>query len=128
VVIGVRADGRKELLAIEVGYRESQESGASVLRSLRERGLTAPPLLAVGDGALGLWAALHEIFPETRHQRRRNHRTLNVLDTLPRRLQADACQTLHAMYEASDCQSALSTRSPTAPNPALRDRRVPLTA
>ncbi|HVC23914.1 MAG TPA: IS256 family transposase, partial [Candidatus Dormibacteraeota bacterium] len=80
VVIGVRRDGRKELLAIEEGYRESRESWAGVLRSLRERGMTEPPLLAVGDGGLGLWAALDEVFPETRHQRCWNHRTLNVLD------------------------------------------------
>jgi transposase-like protein len=93
VVIGVRADGRKELLAIEEGYRKSRESWAQVLRSLRERRMTEPPLLAVGDGGLGLWAALDEVFPETCHQRCWNHRTLNnVLDKLPRRL--------HAMYEA----------------------------
>jgi transposase-like protein len=69
VVIGVGSDGRKGLLAIEEGYRESRESWAGVLRSLRERGMTEPPLLAVGDGALGLWAALAQLFPETRHQR-----------------------------------------------------------
>jgi transposase-like protein len=110
VVIGVRADGRKELLAIEEGYRESRESWAGVLRSLRERGLTAPPLLAVGDGGLGFWAALDEVFPETRHQRCWNHRTLNVLDKLPRRLHADARQALHAMYEAPDRQSCAQQR------------------
>ena len=72
VVIGAREDGRKELLAMELGYRESTESWAGVLRSLRERGLTAP-LLAVGDGALGLWAGLREVFPSTGHQRCWNH-------------------------------------------------------
>lgn len=72
VVIGVRTDGAKELLAMELGYRESTESWAGVLRDLRERGLAAP-LLAIGDGALGLWAALGEVFPSTRHQRCWNH-------------------------------------------------------
>jgi putative transposase len=108
VVIGVRADGRKELLAIEEGYRESRESWAQVLRLLRERAMTDPPLLAVGDGGLGLWAALDEVFPETCHQRCWNHRTLNnVLDKLPRRLHAAARQALHAMYEAPDHQSCI---------------------
>jgi transposase-like protein len=110
VVIGVGSDGRKELLAIEEGYRESRESWAGVLRSLRERGMTEPPLLAVGDGALGLWTALAQVFPETRHQRCWNHRTLNVLDKLPRRLHADARKTLHAMYEAPDRQSCTQQR------------------
>jgi putative transposase len=67
-VIGARSDGRKELLAMELGYRESTNSWADVLRDLRDRGLAAP-MIAVGDGALGLWAALREVFPETRHQR-----------------------------------------------------------
>jgi len=110
VVIGVRRDGRKELLAIEEGYRESRESWAGVLRSLRERGMTEPPLLAVGDGGLGLWAALDEIFPETRHQRCWNHRTLNVLDKLPRRLHAETRQAIHAMYEAKDRQTCTQQR------------------
>ena len=85
VVIGAREDGRKELLAMELGYRESTESWAAVLRGLRERGLGAP-LLAVGDGALGLWAALAEVFPATAHQRCWNHKAINVLDKLHKRL------------------------------------------
>ena len=68
VVVGAREDGRKELLAMELGYRESTASWAGVLRDLRERGLGAP-LLACGDGALGLWAALDEVYPGTKHQR-----------------------------------------------------------
>ena len=68
VVIGARSDGTKDLLALELGYRESTESWATVLRSLRERGLAAP-LVAVGDGGLGLWAALATVFPATRHPR-----------------------------------------------------------
>lgn len=88
VVIGARADGTKELLALELGYRESTESWASVVRSLRERGLGAP-LVAVGDGALGLWAALAAVFPSTRPQRCWNHRAMNLADRLPKRLHAE---------------------------------------
>jgi Transposase, Mutator family len=84
------ADGRKELLAMEVGYRESTASWSELLRGLRDRGLAQAPLVAVGDGALGFWAALDQVFPTTRHQRCWNHRSLNVLDKLPRRLHAEA--------------------------------------
>ena len=100
VVLGVTADGRKELLAMEEGYRESTASWSEVLRGLRDRGLAEAPLLAVGDGALGFWAALDQVFPATRHQRCWNHRSLNVLDKLPRRLHADARKQLHTIYEA----------------------------
>ncbi len=72
-ILGAREDGEKELLAMESGYRESTESWAEVLRDLRDRGLS-PPLLAAGDGALGLWAALDQVFPSTEHQRCWNHR------------------------------------------------------
>jgi transposase-like protein len=99
VVVGARADGRKELLGMTLGYRESTDSWAGVLRDLRERGLDAP-LLAVGDGALGLWAALSEVYPTTRHQRCWNHRARNVLDRLPKRLWPDARQRLRAIWEA----------------------------
>lgn len=105
-VLGAREDGTKDLLAMELGYRESTESWATVLRELRDRGLLAP-LVAVGDGALGLWAALGEVFPPTAHQRCWNHRVLNVQDKLPKRLQADARQRLRAMLEAAtqaDCE------------------------
>lgn len=98
-VLGAREDGEKELLAIELGYRESSASWADVLRDLRDRGLMAP-LVAVGDGALGLWAALREVFPTTAHQRCWNHRVLNVQDKLPKRLQPQARQRLRAMAEA----------------------------
>lgn len=67
VVIGVRADGQKELLAMEEGYRESTVSWSQVLRGLRDRGLVEPPLVAVGDGAMGFWAALEDVYPSTRH-------------------------------------------------------------
>jgi putative transposase len=100
IVIGVRADGHKELLAMEEGYRESTASWGQVLRGLRDRGLIEAPLAAVADGALGLWAALDDVFPTTRRQRCWNHRTLNTLDKLPRRLHGEARGRLHAIYQA----------------------------
>jgi putative transposase len=99
VVIGARADGRKELLAMELGYRESTNSWADVLRDLRERGLTAP-MLAVGDGALGLWAALREVFPETAHQRCWNRKAMNLTDKVPKRLQPELRHRLRAVWNA----------------------------
>jgi transposase-like protein len=101
VVIGVTADGTKELLAMEQGYRESTESWLGVLRSLRDRGLTNAPLVGVGDGGLGFWAALSDVFPDTRHQRCWNHRRVNVLDKLPKRLHKTARERLSALYEAA---------------------------
>lgn len=98
-VLGAREDGTKELLAIELGYRESGASWGAVLRDLRDRGLTAPRMV-VADGGLGLWAALGEVFPETAHQRCWNHRVLNVQDKLPKRLQAEARGRLQAMILA----------------------------
>lgn len=100
VVLGVDDQGHKELLAMERGYRESSASWSEVLRSLKERGLTEAPLLAIGDGALGLWAALDDVFPTTRHQRCWNHRRLNVLDKLPKRLHAEVRKKLAALAEA----------------------------
>lgn len=84
-VLGLREDGEKELLAIGVGYRESTESWAGVLRDLRDRGMVSP-LVVVGDGALGIWAALREVWPQSRCQRCWNYRIVNVLDKLPKRL------------------------------------------
>ena len=98
-ILGGREDGEKELLSIEPGYRESTESWAGTLRDLRSRGLQAP-LLAMGDGALGLWAALDEVFPTTEHQRCWNHRVLNVQAKLPKRLQPEARHKLHEMAYA----------------------------
>src|SRR5437870_734635 len=100
VVLGVDEQGHKELLAMEQGYRESTASWSEVLRSLKERGLTEAPLLAIGDGALGLWAALDEVFPTTRHQRCWNHRALNVLDKLPKRLQPEVRTKLRGLAAA----------------------------
>jgi putative transposase len=99
VVIGVREDGEKELLAIEDGYRESTDSWAAVFRDLRERGLGCPKLVS-GDGALGAWAALRDVFPEAGEQRCWVHKIANVLDALPKRLQPRAKTLLHEMMEA----------------------------
>jgi len=109
VVIGVREDGAKELLAIEDGYRESGDSWAAVLRDLRERGMNEPKLV-IGDGALGAWAALREVFPHAEEQRCWVHKTANVLDALPKRLQPRAKSLLHEMAEApsrADARKAL---------------------
>ena len=99
VVIGVTPDGRKELLALEDGYRESTESWQAVLRDLKGRGLKAPKL-AVGDGALGFWSALREVFPETQEQRCWVHKFANVLDKLPKRLQPRAKSHLNEIVSA----------------------------
>src|SRR5438270_1881338 len=104
VVLGVDEQGHKELLAMDQGYRESTASWSEVLRSLKQRGLSEAPLLAIGDGALGFWAALDEVFPTTRHQRCWNHRVLNVLDKLPKRLHAEVRKRLRALAEASTRQ------------------------
>jgi transposase-like protein len=112
VVIGAREDGRKELLAMELGYRESTESWAGVLRGLRERGLVAP-LLAVGDGALGLWAGLREVFPGTAHQRCWNHKAMNVIDRLPKRLHAETRRRLQGIWGASTRAAAEQQRDTT---------------
>ena len=88
------------------GYRESTDSWAEVLRSLRDRGLAAP-VLAVGDGALGFWGALRDVFPSTREQRCWVHRTANVLDALPKRLHPDAKAALAQIYGASSRTAAL---------------------
>src|SRR5215213_9525366 len=89
VMVGARLDGTKELVAIADGYRESEESWAELLRDLKKRGMK-PPVLAVGDGALGFWAAVRDVFPETRHQRDWVHKTSNVLDALPKSVHSRA--------------------------------------
>jgi len=106
VIVGVRPDGTKELVALADGYRESTDSWAEVLRSLRERGLGAPAL-AVGDGALGFWGALREVFPTTREQRCWVHRTKNVLDALPKRLHDEAKDAVRNIYSAPTRTEAL---------------------
>ena len=105
VVIGARPDGTKELIAIEDGYRESTESWAALLRDLKRRGMRAP-VLAVGDGALGFWAAVRDMWPETREQRCWVHRLANVLDKLPKRLQPRAKEALREIMNAESRKTA----------------------
>lgn len=100
VIIGVKLDGTKELVAICDGHRESKESWLDLLRDLKSRGLEVGPRLAVGDGALGFWAALDEIYPETGRQRCWVHKTANVLNALPKSLQAKAKAQLHEIWMA----------------------------
>lgn len=100
VVMGATADGDKELLAVHEGYRESTMSWKEILLSLRDRGMTDAPKLAIGDGALGFWSAISEVFPETKHQRCWVHKTANILDKLPKSKQPDAKRMIHAIYMA----------------------------
>jgi putative transposase len=106
VMIGARPDGTKELIAVEDGFRESKDSWASVLRDLKRRGMRAPEL-AIGDGALGFWAALRDVWPEAREQRDWVHRIGNVLDKLPKRLQPKAKAALHEIMKADSREAAL---------------------
>ena len=100
VVIGATADGRKELIAVDDGFRESADSWRSLLCALKQRGLTQGPAVATGDGALGFWVALAEEFPQTRPQLCWVHKTANVLEKLPSSLQGKAKALLHDIYEA----------------------------
>ena len=97
VVIEATADGKKELLAMLDGYRESAASWKELLLDLKQRGLTIDPKLAVGDGALGFWKALPQVFGSTREQRCWVHRTVNVLNKLPKGQQAKAKAVLHGI-------------------------------
>jgi putative transposase len=107
VLIGADEQGRKELLAIEDGYRESAQSWRELLLRLRdENGLKLDPELATGDGALGFWQALHEVWPKTCQQRCWVHKVANVLNKLPPSLQGKAKQDLHRIYEAANRQEA----------------------
>ena len=105
VLVGVRPDGSKELIALEEGYSESEEAWLSLLRSAKRRGLRAP-VLAVGDGALGFWTALERVYPETKRQRCWVHKERNVLAKLPQRLQGKAKEQLHQIMYAPDQESA----------------------
>jgi len=105
VLIGVRADGHKELVAIGDGYRESTDSWSELLRDLKRRGMRAP-VLAIGDGALGFWGALREVFPESREQRCWVHKIANVLDAVPSSLQPKVKAALHAIMNAENKDAA----------------------
>jgi putative transposase len=105
VMVGARLDGKKELVAVADGYRESEESWAELLRDLKKRGIRAPEL-AVGDGALGFWGAIREVFPATRHQRDWVHKTRNVLDSLPKSIHGRAKVAIKEITEAENKREA----------------------
>jgi transposase-like protein len=105
VIVGVRVDGTKELVSISDGHRESTESWADVLRDLRRRGMKAP-VLAVGDGALGFWGALSDVFPETTHQKCWVHKMANVMNALPKSAQPAARAALAEVRDAEDREHA----------------------
>jgi transposase-like protein len=107
VIVGVRADGTKELVAITDGHRESTDSWADLLRDLKRRGMRAP-MVAAGDGALGFWAALRTVWPETREQRCWVHKVANVLNALPKSTQPTARRMLGEIRDAEDRQHALT--------------------
>src|SRR5581483_6292553 len=100
VLMGATADGQKELIAVVDGYRESAQSWMTLLLDVKARGLAIEPKLATGDGALGFWKALAEVFPSTREQRCTVHKTANVLDKLPKRLQPQAKAMLNDIWQA----------------------------
>jgi transposase-like protein len=105
VMLGVRSDGRKELVAITDGYRESTESWADLLRDCKRRGMAAP-VLAVGDGALGFWHAVREVFPATKEQRCWFHKQANVLAALPKSAHPAALAAIKDIYNAEDIDKA----------------------
>lgn len=106
VIIGVLPTGEKQFIAISDGFRESAESWKTLLRDLKDRGLQAGPQLAIGDGALGFWSALAEVYPESRAQRCWVHKTVNVLDALPKSLQAKAKSALQGIFMAETREQA----------------------
>jgi len=107
VLIGATQDGKKEILAVHDGYRESKLSWREMLRDLKAHGLSHIPALAVGDGALGFWAALREEWPSAREQRCWVHKTANILDKMPKGIQSKAKRRIHDMYLAATKEQAL---------------------
>ena len=106
VLMGATADGKKELIAVVDGFRESEQSWRGLLLDVKARGLLIDPKLAIGDGALGFWKAIKQVYPKTRQQRCWVHKTANVLDKLPKRLQAEAKQKLHDIWMADTREHA----------------------
>lgn len=106
VLMGATKDGKKELIAIQDGYRESAQSWRELLLDVKARGLTIDPKLATGDGALGFWKALAQVFPQTREQRCWVHKTANILDQLPKRIQPKAKEMLHQIWLADTREHA----------------------
>src|SRR5204863_5272823 len=112
VLIGATPEGRKELVGFQVGVRESTQSWRELLVEVKRRGLTIAPEIAVGDGALGFWKALDEIYPRTRHQRCWLHKTANVLNKVPRAVQATmkvALREIHGAETRSAAEAAIET-------------------
>jgi len=106
VLMGATKDGKKELIAIADGYRESEQSWKALLLDVKSRGMKVDPKLATGDGALGFWKALKKVYPKTREQRCWVHKTANVLDKMPKRLQPEAKQKLHEIWMADTRDNA----------------------
>ncbi len=137
VIIGATKDGRKELVAIEGGFRESELSWTEILVDLKHRGLTEAPELAVGDGALGFWKALAKVYDTTRWQRCWVHKTANVLNKLPKSIQAKAKKKLHQIWMAPEKNEAqkhfddfieiYGVKYPKAAECLKKDRNVLLT-
>lgn len=106
VLMGATPDGQKELIAVQDGYRESEQSWSELLTDLKQRGLASAPKIAVGDGALGFWAALRKVFPETNEQRCWVHKTANVLNNMPKSVQPKAKGDLHEIWQAETRKDA----------------------
>lgn len=108
VIMGADSAGNKELIAVSDGYRESSTSWREMLLGLKKQGLKKAPKLAIGDGALGFWKALDEVFPETKRQRCWVHKTANILDKMPKSIQSKAKSMIHEMYMAETEENALT--------------------
>ena len=100
VLMGATADGTKELIAVQDGFRESEQSWSELMSDVKRRGLTVAPKLAIGDGALGFWAALRKMFPSTHEQRCWVHKTANILNKMPKSVQPRAKSDLHEIWQA----------------------------
>ena len=106
VIIGATKDGKKELIAIDGGFRESELSWTELLLDFKSRGLNIGPKLCIGDGALGFWKAIAKVYPDSRWQRCWVHKTANILNKLPKSLQAKAKQKLHNIWQADSKDEA----------------------
>lgn len=106
VIIGATPEGKKELVGFLDGYRESTQSWRELLLDLRARGLCVPPKLAIGDGAMGFWGALEEVWPQTRNQRCWVHKTANILNKMPKSIQSKAKQDIHNVWMAETKEDA----------------------
>jgi putative transposase len=134
VLMGATAEGKKELIAVTDGYRESEQSWKELLLDCKARGLAIDPSLAIGDGALGFWKALGQVWPSTNAQRCWVHKTANILDKLPKGTQSKAKAALHAIYKAEDRASAekafdqfvakYESKYPKAAECLVKDRNV----